>query len=45
LLWSAIGATIACVPIAVSPLRRLRALPDSPPEPAISVEPLVRDPA
>jgi len=41
LLWSAIGATIACVPIALSPLRSLRELPEAPPEPALSVEPLV----
>jgi predicted MFS family arabinose efflux permease len=45
LLWSAIGATIACVPIAASPLRHLRTLPDAPPEPARSIEPLVPDPA
>jgi MFS family permease len=41
LLVSAVGATVACVPIATSPIRRLRELPEAPPEPAISVEPLV----
>jgi predicted MFS family arabinose efflux permease len=43
LLYAAIGATIACVPIATSSLRHLRALPTDPPEPAISVEPLIPD--
>jgi predicted MFS family arabinose efflux permease len=41
LLYASIGATLACVPIATSPLRRIRTLPEAPPEPAISVEPLV----
>jgi predicted MFS family arabinose efflux permease len=45
LLFSAIGATIACIPIATSDLRHLRDVPAAPPEPAISVEPLVPDPA
>jgi predicted MFS family arabinose efflux permease len=45
LLYSAIGATIACVPIAASPIRHLRELPEAPPEPALSVEPLIPDPA
>jgi len=40
LLVSAIGATIACIPIAVSPIRLLRELPDAEPEPALSVVPL-----
>jgi predicted MFS family arabinose efflux permease len=43
LLFSAVGATIACVPIATSPLRRLTDVPSAPPEPAISVEPLIPD--
>jgi hypothetical protein len=45
LLYSAIGATIACVPIATSSLRRVTELPTSAPEPAISMEPLIPDPA
>ena len=40
LLLSSVGATLACVPIAVSPIRKLRDLPEPPPEPALSVEPL-----
>jgi predicted MFS family arabinose efflux permease len=34
LLYSAIGATVACIPLACSPLRKLQALP------ALSIEPL-----
>ncbi len=45
LLYAAVGATIACVPIATSNLRRITELPRSTPEPAISVEPLIPDPA
>ena len=45
LLFSAVGATIACVPIATSSLRYLKELPSAPPIPAISVEPLIPDPA
>jgi MFS family permease len=33
-------ATVACIPIALSPIRKLRELPEPPPEPALSVEPL-----
>lgn len=40
LLLSSVGATLACVPIAASPIRTLRELPEPPPEPALSVEPL-----
>jgi len=42
LLVAGICATAACVPIAASPIRKLRTLPDPPPEQAISVEPLIR---
>lgn len=46
LLLSAIAASVACVPIAASPIRRLRELPHPEPEPALSVEPLaLPDPA
>jgi hypothetical protein len=45
LLYSSIGATIACVPIATSKLRHLTEVPSAPPVPAISVEPLIPDPA
>lgn len=34
------GAIVTQVPIALSPIRKLRDLPESPPEPALSVEPL-----
>lgn len=40
LLVSALGATIACIPIAASPLRLLRELPEAEPERALSVVPL-----
>ena len=39
------GAVLACMPIALSPIRKLRALPEAEPEPALSVEPLLPDPA
>jgi MFS family permease len=35
-----IGAILAQLPIAISPIRRLRELPEPPAEPALSVEPL-----
>ena len=34
------GSVLATIPIALSPIRKLRELPGPPPEPAISVEPL-----
>jgi predicted MFS family arabinose efflux permease len=43
LLFSALGATVACIPIALSPIRKLRTLPEAAPEPALSVEPLLPD--
>jgi len=39
------GSVLACVPIALSPIRKLRTLPEAAPEPALSVEPLIPDPA
>ena len=41
LVFSAVGATIACVPIALSPIRHIRSLAAAAAEPALSVEPLV----
>ncbi len=41
LFAAAAGAALAAVPIALSPIRRLRELPEPPPEPALSVEPLL----
>ena len=40
LFAAAVGSALATVPIALSPIRKLRELPEPPPEPAISVEPL-----
>ncbi|MHB8470071.1 MAG: MFS transporter [Gaiellaceae bacterium] len=34
------GAAVAALPVGLSPIRRLRDLPEPPPEPALSVEPL-----
>jgi len=42
LFAAAAGAALTGIPIALSPIRRLRVLPEPPPEPAISVEPLIR---
>lgn len=41
LLFAGICATAACVPIAASPIRKLRTLPEPPPEQAIAVDPLI----
>jgi len=38
------GSVVACIPIAASPIHKLRTLPEAPPEPVLSVEPLVVDP-
>ena len=40
LLFAAIGSALAGIPIALSPIRKLRELPETAPEPALSVEPL-----
>lgn len=40
LLAACAGAIVTQVPIALSPIRKLRGLPSPPPEPALSVEPL-----
>lgn len=40
LFVAAAGAAASCVPIVVSPIRKLRELPEPPPEPALSVRPL-----
>src|SRR5581483_4004864 len=40
LFVGAAGAAATCVPIMLSPIRRLRELPEPPAEPALSVEPL-----
>ncbi len=45
LFAAAVGSALASVPIALSPIRKLRELPEPPPEPAISVEPLLPRPA
>jgi Bacterial protein of unknown function (DUF894). len=42
LFAAAIGSALGCVPIVLSPIRRLRELPEPPPEPALSIEPLIR---
>ena len=40
LAGACVGAILAQIPIALSPIRKLRELPEPPPEPALSVEPL-----
>ncbi|MBX5475200.1 MAG: MFS transporter, partial [Thermoleophilia bacterium] len=40
LFCTAVGSILATVPIALSPIRKLRELPHAEPEPALSVEPL-----
>jgi hypothetical protein len=35
---------VACIPIATSPIRKLRELPEAPPEPVLSIEPLLVEP-
>jgi MFS family permease len=40
LVGACVGAVLCQVPVALSPIRKLRALPSPPPEPALSVEPL-----
>lgn len=40
LFAAAAGSAVAGIPIALSPIRKLRELPEPPPEPALSVEPL-----
>jgi MFS family permease len=42
LFAAAIGSALGCIPIVFSPIRRLRELPEPPPEPALSIEPLIR---
>jgi MFS family permease len=42
LFISAGCAAVAGIPIALSPIRKLRHLPEPPPEPALSIEPLTR---
>ena len=44
LLVACAGSVVACVPIATSPIRKLRELPEAPPEPVLSLEPLVIEP-
>jgi MFS family permease len=42
LFGAAACAALAGIPIALSPIRTLRELPEPPPEPALSIEPLIR---
>lgn len=42
LFVAAACAAVTGIPIALSPIRKLRELPDPPPEPALSVEPMIR---
>jgi MFS family permease len=42
LFGAAAGSALAGIPIALSPIRKLRELPEAPPEPALSIEPLIR---
>ncbi|HET7571110.1 MAG TPA: MFS transporter [Gaiellaceae bacterium] len=40
LVAACVGAIVTQIPIAISPIRKLRGLPSPPPEPALTVEPL-----
>jgi predicted MFS family arabinose efflux permease len=41
LFGAATGSLLAGIPIVLSPIRKLRELPESPAEPALSIEPLI----
>jgi predicted MFS family arabinose efflux permease len=45
LFAACVGSVLSCIPIAISPIRKLRDLPEAPPEPVLSIEPLVPDTA
>lgn len=42
LFGAVVGGALAGIPIALSPIRKLRELPEPPPDPALSIEPLIR---